>query len=171
VKWKYLRWSSRSVWITEGSSDVRIQCMVSTRSDQLYSWTGNNIYYSDVMLPQWISVLKWNNICCYTEQFATRNILKQLHISELFQEEEFSFLSSLCADRWTFDFSTIIVEGASVISNIVDYCMWLTCVHLIHNHILLEISGFLSSLIGDSTSHITVTIQFPALRIRKFVTS
>ena len=60
--------------------------VVSTRSDhnihQLYSWTGNNVYYSDVMLPLWISDLKWNNICCYTEQFATRNILKQLHISE-----------------------------------------------------------------------------------------
>ena len=42
--------------------------------------------------------------------------------------------SSLCADHWTFDFSTIIIEGASVISNIVDYCMWLICIHLIYNH-------------------------------------
>jgi len=36
---------------------------------------------------------------------------------------------------------------------------------------LLEISGFLLSLISDSTSYIMVTIQFPALGIRKFVTS
>ena len=49
-----------------------------------------------------------------------------------------------------FGFSTIIVEGASLRSNIINYCMSLSCVYLIYNNILLEISGSHSNIISDS---------------------
>jgi len=44
--------------------------------------------------------------------------------------------------------SIIIAEGTSLSSNIINYCMWLSCAYLIYNHILLEISGSHSNFIG-----------------------
>jgi len=44
----------------------------------------------------------------------------------------------------------IIVEGASLRFNIINYCMWLSCAYLIYNNILLEISGSHSNINSDS---------------------
>ena len=90
-------------------------------------------------------MLVWSSLL--QETFLRRYMFREF-ISK--KRNLFVRISSLYADRWTYGFSTIIIEGASVRSNIINYCMWSSCVYLIYNYILLEISGSHSNFISDN---------------------
>jgi len=149
VYWRekyYLCRSSQSVWINEGSSDVWIQwCRheVSIYPSVVQLNWYQYIYYSDAMHRPWIPVLKWNNTLLLFEAVCYK---KHSEGDTCFREFKSKKRNLFVR---TFGFSTIIVEGASLRSNIINYCMWLSCAYY-YNNILLEISGSHSYIISDS---------------------
>ena len=81
----YLCWLLRSVWITEGSSDVWIQWCRHKVSIISISCAVELVTTFVILMICFIcEYLTWSGtiLCCYSKQSATRNILKKLHIFE-----------------------------------------------------------------------------------------
>ena len=144
---------------------ISISCTVELVSVYLLFWCYASSVNTCLEVEQY-SVVIWSSLL--QETFLRRYMFQRIHIQE---EESFVRISSLYADRWTLCFSTIIVEGASLRSNIITYCMWLSCVYLIYNNILLEISGSHSNIISDSYIFHYGNELVSRTGKRKFVTS
>jgi len=130
----YLHWSSRSVWITEGSSDVWIQwcrhevsivcisCTIELVSIYLLFWWYASSVNNCPEVEQYSVVIRSSLL---QETFLRRYIFPRIHIQG--KESSCPDLRSICRtlNVW---FSITTAEGGSLRSNIINYCMWLSSV-------------------------------------------
>ena len=130
--------------VSTRSVHISISCTVELVSVYLLFWCCASSVNTCLEVEQYSAVI-WSSLL--QETFLRRYMFPRIHIQE---EESFrQDLQSICRllnVRFWYNNS----KGASVRSNIINYCMWLSCVYLIYNYILLEISGSHSNFISDN---------------------